>query len=190
MKFTQIFNFSQNSWEGGGMCCSHWALRDKPPLVPCCCFFASFSQMRYCSCTVNCSTVTLCTESSVCSCYYWNIQYVEKCLNIVIGYPFCIINQLIVRGAVFLIKYNLSFEWRRNSIRPVWASFIILHFPIRKAQTRWIKGKVTLEQDMKTQRGSNGIAVLFNIGDIWGWVVNASPRLLYPLERDPLPIVH
>ena len=29
----------------------------------------------------------------------------------------------------------------------------------------------------------------FNLGARWGWVVNATPRPLYPRERDPLPIV-
>jgi hypothetical protein len=29
----------------------------------------------------------------------------------------------------------------------------------------------------------------FNLGARWGWVVNATPRSLYPRERDPVPIV-
>jgi len=29
----------------------------------------------------------------------------------------------------------------------------------------------------------------FNLDAIWEWVVNARPRPLYPLERDPVPIV-
>jgi hypothetical protein len=36
-----------------------------------------------------------------------------------------------------------------------------------------VKVKVTLEQAMKGQRGSRGIAL---------WVVNATPRPLYPRE--------
>jgi hypothetical protein len=47
------------------------------------------------------------------------------------------------------------------------------------------KGKVkfTLEQAMKAQRGSRGIALLINLSARWGWVVNAMPQLLYPWER-------
>ena len=30
---------------------------------------------------------------------------------------------------------------------------------------------------------SRGIALLFNLGAIWEWVVNATPRPLYPHER-------
>ena len=30
---------------------------------------------------------------------------------------------------------------------------------------------------------SRAIAVLFNFGAIWGWVINATPRPLYPRER-------
>ena len=35
---------------------------------------------------------------------------------------------------------------------------------------------------MKIQRGSRDIAGLFNLGARWGWVVNATPRPLYPRE--------
>ena len=49
--------------------------------------------------------------------------------------------------------------------------------------------KVTLEQTMKAQRGSQGIRLLLNFGARWGWVVNDTPRPLYPRERDPVPIV-
>jgi len=38
----------------------------------------------------------------------------------------------------------------------------------------------TLEQAMKAQRGSRGIAVLFNFSARSRWVVNAMPLLLYP----------
>jgi hypothetical protein len=52
------------------------------------------------------------------------------------------------------------------------------------------KVKVSLEQVMKAQRGSRGIALLFfNLGARWGWVVNSTPRPLYPRERDRIPIV-
>jgi hypothetical protein len=43
---------------------------------------------------------------------------------------------------------------------------------------------------MKAQRGSRGIPLLFfNLGARWRRVVNATPRLLYPRERDPVPTV-
>ena len=50
--------------------------------------------------------------------------------------------------------------------------------------------KVTLEQATKAQRGSKGTALsFFNLGARWGWVVNATPRPLYPQGRDLVPIV-
>jgi hypothetical protein len=48
--------------------------------------------------------------------------------------------------------------------------------------TSLVKVKFTLEQTMKAQRGSRGIGLLFNLGAGWGWVVNATPRPLYPRE--------
>jgi catalase len=46
-----------------------------------------------------------------------------------------------------------------------------------------VKVNFTLEQAMKAQRGSRGIALLFfNLGARWGWVVNATPRPFYPEE--------
>jgi hypothetical protein len=50
------------------------------------------------------------------------------------------------------------------------------------------KIKVTLEQAKKARGERRGIALLFNLSTRWGWVV-ATPRLLYPWERDPVPIV-
>jgi hypothetical protein len=47
-----------------------------------------------------------------------------------------------------------------------------------------VKVKFTLEQTTKAQRGSS-----FNLGARWWRVVNATPRQLYPRERDPVPIV-
>jgi hypothetical protein len=51
--------------------------------------------------------------------------------------------------------------------------------------TSWSKVKLefTLEQTTKAQRGSRCIALLFNLGAKCGWVVNATPRPLYPRER-------
>ena len=44
-----------------------------------------------------------------------------------------------------------------------------------------VKVKLALKQTMKAQRGSRSVALL--------WVVNATPRPLYPRERNPIPIV-
>ena len=47
-----------------------------------------------------------------------------------------------------------------------------------------VKAKFTLEQAMKAQSGSRDITYsFFNLGARWGWVVNATPRPLYPRER-------
>jgi hypothetical protein len=41
-----------------------------------------------------------------------------------------------------------------------------------------------------TVTGIRGIAnSFFNNGATWGWVVNATPRPLYPRERDPVSIL-
>jgi len=40
---------------------------------------------------------------------------------------------------------------------------------------------------MKVQRWSRSIVVLLSAS--WRWVVSAMPWLLYPLERNPVPIV-
>ena len=48
---------------------------------------------------------------------------------------------------------------------------------------------LTLEQAMKAQIGSAGIAWLFNLGARWGWEVNVMPQLLYLWERNLVPIV-
>jgi hypothetical protein len=43
---------------------------------------------------------------------------------------------------------------------------------------------------MKAQRGRRGIVELFlNIGYLWGWVIKAAPRPLYPRQRELVPIV-
>ena len=50
--------------------------------------------------------------------------------------------------------------------------------------------ELTLEQVMKAQRGSRGIALLFfNPSARWGWVVSAMPWPLYLQERETVPIV-
>ena len=44
---------------------------------------------------------------------------------------------------------------------------------------RW-RFKVTLEETTKAHKGSSDIALLFfNLGAIWGWLVNATPQPLY-----------
>jgi hypothetical protein len=40
------------------------------------------------------------------------------------------------------------------------------------------KVNFALEQAIEAQRKSRGIAVLFNLGARWGWVVNSTPRPL------------
>ena len=40
---------------------------------------------------------------------------------------------------------------------------------------------------MKAQRGSRDVALSFFLSPRWGWVVNATPRLLYPRERNLVP---
>jgi hypothetical protein len=38
-------------------------------------------------------------------------------------------------------------------------------------------------------QGDKDIITVFNIGTTWTWVVNATPRPLYPCERDAVSIV-
>jgi hypothetical protein len=46
-----------------------------------------------------------------------------------------------------------------------------------------MKVKFTLEQAMKAQRGLEvWLYSFFNLGARWGWVVNSTPRPLYPRE--------
>ena len=58
-----------------------------------------------------------------------------------------------------------------------------------------IKQTFTLQQDMRAQRGSRGIALLtINLDVRWGWVVNATPRHATPRHgrfspgKDSVPI--
>jgi hypothetical protein len=68
------------------------------------------------------------------------------------------------------------------------AVFIALYFRPRAKIKR--KVKFTLEQAMKAQRGSRGIAYsFFNLGARWEWVVNTTSPPLYTRERDPVPSV-
>ena len=47
-----------------------------------------------------------------------------------------------------------------------------------------VQVKLTPEQATKAQKGSRGIRTLFfNLGARWEWVVNPTPRPLYPRER-------
>jgi hypothetical protein len=52
-----------------------------------------------------------------------------------------------------------------------------------------VQVQLTPQQPIKAQTGSKVIAVIINLGAGWGWVVNATPRLLYPQQTDPLPVV-
>ena len=53
----------------------------------------------------------------------------------------------------------------------------------------WQNENFTIEQVMKAQKGSTGIALFF-LSPRWRvWVVNATPRTLYPRERNPVPFL-
>jgi hypothetical protein len=56
--------------------------------------------------------------------------------------------------------------------------------------TGWVKVKVTFTSQpaKKTQRRNRGTVFLFNFGTRWGWVVNTTPRPLYP-GNDRVPLV-
>jgi len=63
-------------------------------------------------------------------------------------------------------------------------------FRVTKCRVKWkryivaVNIKFTLEQATKVQRGIEvKLYSFFNLGSGWGWVVNAKPRPLYPLER-------
>jgi hypothetical protein len=65
---------------------------------------------------------------------------------------------------------------------------MMFHVPVYYVKMKRVR--LALEQAMKAQSGSRGIAVLFlYVGARWGWVVYATLRSLYPRERDPVPIV-
>ena len=51
-----------------------------------------------------------------------------------------------------------------------------------------VKVKFTIGHATKAQRGSRGIAVLFNFGARWGEWSTPRPGLFTP-EKDPVPIV-
>jgi hypothetical protein len=46
-----------------------------------------------------------------------------------------------------------------------------------------VRVKFSLEQATKAQRRSRGITLLFNLSARWEWVINTTPRPLYPRER-------
>jgi hypothetical protein len=53
-----------------------------------------------------------------------------------------------------------------------------------------LKANFSLKQAVKIQRGVElQFYTFFNLGAGWGWVVKATTRLLYPLERDLVSIV-
>jgi hypothetical protein len=52
------------------------------------------------------------------------------------------------------------------------------------------KVKLALEETLRAQTGGQvQVYSFFNLGASWGWVANATPRPLYPRERNPLPTV-
>jgi len=53
-----------------------------------------------------------------------------------------------------------------------------------------VKVKFTLEQTTKALRGSRGyLYSFFDLSVRYVWMVNATPRPLYPWETEPVPIV-
>jgi len=53
-----------------------------------------------------------------------------------------------------------------------------------------VKIKFTLELAFKAQKESSSLdLLLFDLGDGWGWVVNAATRPLYHRERRGIPYV-
>ena len=46
--------------------------------------------------------------------------------------------------------------------------------------------RFTLEDTMMAQKGNWGIPVLYSLGVWWGWGINATPRLRYAWERNPV----
>jgi hypothetical protein len=51
--------------------------------------------------------------------------------------------------------------------------------------------KFAPEHGMKDKSGVKvQLYSFFNLGSRWGWVVKATPRPLYPLERDPALTLH
>ena len=53
-----------------------------------------------------------------------------------------------------------------------------------------VKVKIALQEVKKAQRGNiNVVLLFFNLGASWEWVVNATPRPLYPQQRNSVPVV-
>ena len=71
-----------------------------------------------------------------------------------------------------------------GTIKPLKYSADIAFIPLK------VKVKFALEQAIKAQRGSRGIALLSltSVPD-GGWVVNIMPQPLYAQERDPVRLV-
>ena len=61
--------------------------------------------------------------------------------------------------------------------------------PITDSLSQKVKIKITLEKVIKARKGLEVyLYSFFNLGSRWGWVVNSTPRPLYPWEKDPVPI--
>ena len=79
--------------------------------------------------------------------------------------------------------------FRYSNTNLSWSSFIAhTDLRLKSNQTTQVtikakKGKFPLEQAMKAQRGSKGIALLSSTSALGGWVVTVTPRLLYPGEE-------
>ena len=72
-------------------------------------------------------------------------------------------------------------------------SAVLLHGYVFQSMLESFFLYVTLEQATKAKMGSRGIAQLytfFNLGARWEWMVNVTPRPLYPSERDVIFAAH
>jgi hypothetical protein len=83
---------------------------------------------------------------------------------------------------------NSEFCMTMNVLCFVWFSYWTYYFPMLYKQNPYSKvEKFTLEQCAKTERQCRCVAVLFNLCARW-WCVFVTPRLLYPQERNPVPV--
>jgi len=85
---------------------------------------------------------------------------------------------------IFLYSLHLG---RKDTILILYYSFLIhLYYVVLFGI---VKVKSNLEQDLKAQRGSRGVAVLFLLTSAVNGIDSAMSSLLYPQERDLVPTV-
>ena len=65
------------------------------------------------------------------------------------------------------------------------------HYTSSRSSFNDTKAKISPQNSPWRRRGGVSIqrCSFFNIGDWWGWVVNAAPPPLYSRQREPVPIV-